>query len=147
MKWMLLLPLLLAGQDDPAAFEKRMGTVEARPADAAPKIDGVADDKAWASAKEHTLAVDIPEEILDPKQSATLKVLHHGGEIFFLLRWKDKTESIHHKPWVWNADRKQYVASEELEDVAFIARGPHLEAMRNNGLRVLSHFGDFDLPR
>ncbi len=32
------------------------------------------------------------------------------------------------------------------EDVAFIARGPHLDAMRNNGLRVLSHFGDFDLP-
>lgn len=32
------------------------------------------------------------------------------------------------------------------EDVIFIARGPHLDAMRNNGLRVLSHFGDFDLP-
>ena len=32
------------------------------------------------------------------------------------------------------------------ENVAFIARGTHLDAMRNNGLRVLSHFGDFDLP-
>lgn len=32
------------------------------------------------------------------------------------------------------------------EEVAFIARGPHLTALRDKGLRVKSHFGDFDLP-
>ena len=31
------------------------------------------------------------------------------------------------------------------EDVTFIARGPHLEALRANGLRVESHSGDFAL--
>jgi 2-dehydropantoate 2-reductase len=31
-------------------------------------------------------------------------------------------------------------------DVAFIARGKHLEAMQENGLRVKSYFGDFHLP-
>ncbi len=33
------------------------------------------------------------------------------------------------------------------EDVTFIARGAHLAAMRAGGLRVFSHFGDFELPR
>ncbi len=32
------------------------------------------------------------------------------------------------------------------EGVTFIARGPHLAALRIKGLRVKSHFGDFDLP-
>lgn len=32
------------------------------------------------------------------------------------------------------------------EEVTFIARGPHLAALRGKGLRVKSHFGDFDLP-
>jgi 2-dehydropantoate 2-reductase len=31
-------------------------------------------------------------------------------------------------------------------DVTFIARGKHLEAMQENGLRVKSYFGDFHLP-
>ena len=31
------------------------------------------------------------------------------------------------------------------EEVTFIARGPHLEALRTKGLRVKSHFGDFEL--
>ncbi len=33
------------------------------------------------------------------------------------------------------------------EDVTFIARGAHLEAMRKNGLRVLSALGDLTLPQ
>lgn len=32
------------------------------------------------------------------------------------------------------------------QDVTFIARGKHLQAMRQNGLKVKSFFGDFDLP-
>ena len=31
-------------------------------------------------------------------------------------------------------------------DVAFIARGPHLRALRENGLKVRSVHGDFDIP-
>ena len=31
------------------------------------------------------------------------------------------------------------------EDVAFVARGPHLAAMRGSGLRVESPFGDLHL--
>lgn len=37
--------------------------------------------------------------------------------------------------------------AEAGEDVAFIARGAHLEAMRRQGLRVKSPFGDIDLAR
>ena len=33
------------------------------------------------------------------------------------------------------------------EDVTFIARGAHLEAMRKNGLRVLSALGDLTLEQ
>jgi 2-dehydropantoate 2-reductase len=33
------------------------------------------------------------------------------------------------------------------EDVAFIARGAHLQALQRNGLRVASPVGDVDLPR
>jgi 2-dehydropantoate 2-reductase len=32
------------------------------------------------------------------------------------------------------------------QDVTFIARGKHLQAMREKGIRVKSFFGDFDLP-
>jgi len=31
-------------------------------------------------------------------------------------------------------------------DVTFVARGAHFEAMRSNGLRVLSPLGDISLP-
>jgi 2-dehydropantoate 2-reductase len=31
-------------------------------------------------------------------------------------------------------------------EVTFLARGPHLDALRNNGLRVQSTDGDFDIP-
>ncbi len=31
-------------------------------------------------------------------------------------------------------------------DVTFVARGEHLEAIRQNGLRVISHLGDFAVP-
>lgn len=33
------------------------------------------------------------------------------------------------------------------QEVAFIARGAHLNALRQNGLVVRSHFGDFTLPK
>jgi 2-dehydropantoate 2-reductase len=33
------------------------------------------------------------------------------------------------------------------EDVAFVARGAHLEALRRDGLRLESPFGDLHLPR
>ncbi len=36
--------------------------------------------------------------------------------------------------------------AEAGEDIVFIARGPHLEALRENGLRVESTKGDFTLP-
>jgi len=33
------------------------------------------------------------------------------------------------------------------EDVTFVARGAHLEALRQNGLRIESPFGDLHLPQ
>lgn len=37
--------------------------------------------------------------------------------------------------------------AEAGEEISFISRGAHLEAMRTRGLRVTSPFGDIDLPR
>jgi hypothetical protein len=87
-----------------------------------PAVDGKSDDAAWGQAKEFTIKIDQPSEIDDPKKSMTLKVVHDGASVCFLLVWSDPDKSDSHLPFVWKEDKGEYeVNDEEIEDAASLA--------------------------
>lgn len=117
---MLILLLLL--QERPEQYEKRVATIDVAKVAAAPKLDGVADDECWKSAKEVTIAVDLPKEILKPKDSMKARFVHDGTNVHVLLIWSDKTKSDQHKPFTWVKEDKAYIESARLvEDGCYLA--------------------------
>ncbi len=88
----------------------------------APAIDGKADDSAWKSAP--ALLLDA-ERKLEPNIGAKTKVslqsVHTDSKIFFLLTWADDSESIEHKPWMWNAEKSLYEEGPQREDMCALA--------------------------
>jgi hypothetical protein len=128
----LLLALPLSAQDIEKCG-KRVGTIEVGKGSSAPKIDGLSNDPVWTSVKAHTIPVDIPKRILEPEDSAELKVVHDGTSVYFLLKWRDKTKSVQHKPYKWSKSRRSYEESEDLEDAAYFSfekEGPFNVNMR-----------------
>ena len=65
-----------------------------------PVIDGKADDDAWKSAKEVSVKMDQPDED-PPKKNITLKAVHDGDSICFLLVWTDPDKNDQHSPFVY----------------------------------------------
>ena len=64
----------------------------------APKIDGNADDAAWKKAKELTVEAEDGPEI-------SIRSVHTDKEIFFLLIWEDKDESISQNMWEYDGSK------------------------------------------
>ncbi len=124
MKWtplFLFLAVLPLWSQEIEKYGKRVGTIEVERVSIAPKVDGQGNDPVWTSAKLHTTPADIPKRIFKPGDSVELKVVHDGTHVYFLLKWRDKTKSVLHKPYRWNRSQRAYVESEELEDAAYIA--------------------------
>ena len=71
--------------------------------DAAPTLDGKADDPTWASAPKLALEAErkLPP-IMGAKTKVSLQSVHAGSKVYFLVTWEGDSESIEHKPWVWN---------------------------------------------
>lgn len=88
-----------------------------------PAIDGKAGDDAWKQAKELEVKIAVPSELDNPKSSITVKAVHDGESVAFLLVWRDKTESVEHEPFEWDAAKKEYVVKDEtpLEDMVSLA--------------------------
>lgn len=117
----LFVLALPAGAQEMEKYAKRAGTIVVARVSAAPKVDGRANDPVWVSAKAHRIPVDVPKKILEPEDSVEVKTVHDGTSVYFLLKWRDKSKSVLHKPYRWNKSRRTYLESEELEDAAYIA--------------------------
>jgi hypothetical protein len=65
-----------------------------------PAIDGKADDDAWKTAKEVVVKIDQPDEEA-PKKTISIKAVHDGDSICFLLVWADADKNDQHSPFIW----------------------------------------------
>jgi hypothetical protein len=79
------------------AFESPEGALVSYPADAAPVLDGVADDAAWAAAQETVISV--AGGFNDFATDASLKSVYSGDTVYFVLTYADPTESWFRSPW------------------------------------------------
>lgn len=84
-----------------------------------PAIDGKAGDAAWKDAKELVVKIDQPGEP-EPKKTISLKAVHDGDSICFLMVWADPDKNDEHSPFVWK--ESEYEANDEkVEDACSIA--------------------------
>lgn len=88
-------------------------TIVASKVDEAPVIDGKGDDPAWAAARPIVVHDDVAD--ID----VTLKAVHTGREIFFLVTFPDPDESREHKTWTWDKEMGMYRQGAARED-AFV---------------------------
>jgi hypothetical protein len=79
-----------------------------------PTIDGKADDEAWKTAKEVVVKIDQPDEET-PKKTISIKAVHDGDSICFLLVWADADRNDQHAPFVWK-DTGYEADEEKVED-------------------------------
>jgi len=78
------------------------GALVAYPVDAAPVLDGVADDAAWADAQEVVISVD--GGYGDFATEVTLKAVYSGDMVYFVMSYADDTESFVRSPWQLQED-------------------------------------------
>lgn len=79
------------------AWEAPEGALVAYPADAAPMLDGVADDAAWVTAEELVIPVDGGYN--DFATDISFKAVYDGDTVYFLMTYADPTESWFRSPW------------------------------------------------
>lgn len=92
-----------AATEPPApAWEAPAGALVASPVDAAPELDGVGEDAAWADAQEITLPVAGGFDNFDT--DVTLKAVYSGDTVYFLMSYADSTESFVRSPWQLQED-------------------------------------------
>src|SRR5262245_54379101 len=80
-----------------------------------PTIDGKGDDDAWKTAKEVVVKMDQPDED-PPKKTASIKAVHDGDSICFLVVWADPDKNDQHSPFVWKDPAGYEPDDEKVED-------------------------------
>jgi len=85
-----------------------------------PAIDGKGDDDAWKAAKEVVVKMDQPDEN-PPKKSISIKAVHDGDSICFLLTWADPDKNDQHSPFVWKNPAGYEPDDEKVEDACTLA--------------------------
>src|SRR3990167_7359547 len=70
---------------------------------APPTLDGVMED-AWKSAPELEVTVRGGRNLPEGKTEMKLRSVYSGDTIYFLMQYKDATESLRRGPWVKQAD-------------------------------------------
>jgi hypothetical protein len=79
------------------AWEAPDGALVAYPVDAAPMLDGVADDAAWSDAQE--LVIPVSGGFNNFATDAKLKAVYTSDTVYFVLTYADPTESWFRSPW------------------------------------------------
>ena len=79
-------------------------TLVASSATAAPKLESLADDPAWARASALTVKVSGGQNLKDGSTTATLKAVYTADAIYFLVQYDDPTQSVRRSPFVKQAD-------------------------------------------
>jgi len=83
-----------------------------------PEIDGKAGDDAWKSAKEVVVKIDQPDEEM-PKKTISIKAVHDGTSICFLLVWADVDKNDEHSPLIWK-DTAYEAQDDKVEDACIM---------------------------
>ncbi len=84
------------------AFDAPKGALVAYPVDAAPTLDGVADDAMWADAE--AIEIEVQNGFNNFETKAELKAVYTEDTVYFLLSYEDPTESFYRSPWVKQED-------------------------------------------
>ncbi len=79
------------------AFEAPEGALVSLPVDAAPTLDGVADDEAWANAQETTISVTGGANNFST--DVKIKSVYSGDTVYFVVSYADPSESWFRSPW------------------------------------------------
>ena len=90
-------PTVVPTEPAAPAWEAPEGALVAYPADAAPKLDGVADDAAWANAQE--LVIPVAGGFNNFGVDAKIKAVYSGDTVYFVLTYADPSESWFRSPW------------------------------------------------
>jgi hypothetical protein len=101
--------------DTPApAWTAPEGALVAVPVDAAPTLDGVGDDAAWANATAIVIPV-MGGANFDGTGSTeiSLKAVYTADSVYFLATWSDPTQSFFRSPWQKQADGTWSVVKDE----------------------------------
>ena len=85
-----------------APFVAPDGALVSAPVDAAPTLDGAADDAAWADAS--AITVGVGGGANSGAADVTLKSVYSGDMVYFMVSWDDPTESYLRSPWEKQAD-------------------------------------------
>lgn len=104
-----LLALLLQADPELTAVKVAKG----------PTIDGKADDAAWAQAKELVVPMDEPQKA-EPRKRLSMKAVHDGTHVSFLLVWADEIPDTAHKDYTWSVLAEKYQVADDasIEDCA-----------------------------
>ncbi len=79
-------------------------------------LDGKEDDPQWEKAKEVTVPLKFGNT-----SEVSIKALYTDTEVFFRVRWADDTENRDHYPWVWDAEKEEYVIGQQVEDSVILS--------------------------
>ena len=85
-------------------------TVKVHSLASAPELDGQTKD--WSSIS----STNIPVSGVIDVSNIAIKMGTHANKVYLLLEWSDSTNDDQHKPFVWDAKKKKYVAGPQRED-------------------------------
>ena len=93
---------VVATEPPAPAWEAPEGALVASFVDAAPTLDGVADEAFWADAEDFVVDVDGGFGGFETK--VNLKAVYTADSVYFLMTYEDPTESWYRYPWVKQED-------------------------------------------
>lgn len=85
-------------------------TIPVQPLSFQPSVDGQAGE--WNAVSEQVIPLQGDLGI----RSVRMRAGTHGGNVYFVVRWADSTEDIHHKPFMWDAAHNKYEGGSQKED-------------------------------
>lgn len=92
------VPATAAPTEPPAPmWEAPAGALVAYPIASAPTLDGVADEAFWADAEDFVIDVDGGFGGYETK--VNIKTVYTADSVYFLVTYKDSTESFFRSPW------------------------------------------------
>lgn len=93
---------VVATEPPAPAWEAPEGALVASFVDAAPTLDGVADEAFWAEAED--FVIDVDGGFGGFETEVNLKAVYTADSVYFLMTYEDPTESWYRYPWVKQED-------------------------------------------
>src|SRR3990172_5867013 len=79
------------------AWDAPEGALVAYPVDAAPALDGIGDEAFWTDAED--IVIDVDGGFGGFETKVNLKAVYTADSVYFLMTYKDPTESWFRSPW------------------------------------------------